>query len=262
MTESSQQTDPRMTSSVVYQLPYMGEVCTDIPYGENNSLMMDIHYPEVRSDLMPAIILVTGFSDPGYQSKMGMKQMEVMWYVSWAKLVAASGFIAITYSNLDPSEDIIKLIESLYDKGAERGIDSKKIGIMSMSGNVSNALAVLMSGMSIRCAALWYGYTIDVGNSKLVADAAELYGFRTPKNMGSEFPDAVPMLIARAGEEENIGLNASIDLFVEEALRRNAPVSLINYPDGNHCFDIIDESKESIGAIKMVLEFFHCYLSD
>ena len=70
------------------------------------------------------------------------------------------------------------------------------------------------------------------------------------------------MLIALTGKEENIGLNTSIDPFVEAALRRNAPVSLINYPDGNHCFDIIDESKESIGAIKKVLEFFHCYLSD
>ena len=66
------------------------------------------------------------------------------------------------------------------------------------------------------------------------------------------------MLIAGAGKEENIGLNTSIDLFVEAALRRNATVSVINYPDGNHCFDIIDESKESIGAIKTVLEFFHC----
>ncbi len=58
------------------------------------------------------------------------------------------------------------------------------------------------------------------------------------------------------------GKNTSIDLFLEEALRCNAPVSLINYPGGNHYFDIIDESKESIGAIKIVLEFFHCYLSD
>ena len=68
------------------------------------------------------------------------------------------------------------------------------------------------------------------------------------------------MLIAGVGKEENIGLNTSMGLFVEAALRRNAPVSLINYPRGNHCFDIIDEAKESIGAIKSALEFFHCYL--
>jgi len=38
MTESTQQTDPRMTSSIVYQVPYMSEVCTDIPYGKNTSI--------------------------------------------------------------------------------------------------------------------------------------------------------------------------------------------------------------------------------
>lgn len=272
MSNQNQQLDPRMTASVVYQLPYTGEICTNVPYSDDDALVMDIYYPQVRADSIPAIVLVTGFPDSGYQSRMGMKQKEVMWYVSWAKLLAASGFVAITYSNRNPGQDIFTLLEFLRDSEVDgtvvkentdrvvSGIDRKRTGILSMSGNVSNAVSVLMSDMPINCAAFLYGYTMDIADSSLVAEAAELYGFTKPDEAGSAFPDKVPMFIARAGKDENSGLNTSLDRFVDAALKCNAPVSLMNYPDGKHCFDILDASGESVGIIKMILAFYRYHL--
>lgn len=261
MNDSSRPADPRMTSSVVVELPYNGEILAGLPYREDSPVSMDIYYPEQRAGLLPAVILVTGFPDPGYQSMLGMKQKEVMWYVSWARLLAASGLIAVTYSNQDPVRDIDALLAHLHDKGTNLGIDKTSIGIMSMSANVSNGLRVLMSDFPIQCAVFWYGFTMDVGGSETVTEASRAFGFATPADTGDEFPARAPMLLIRAGKDENPGLNEAMDRFVAEALRRNAPLSLLNYPGGNHCFDILDKSETSMKAVRTALEFLRCHLS-
>jgi dienelactone hydrolase len=260
MSDTNLQQNPLFTSEVVYQLPYSGEICSDIPYGEENDRLMDIYYPENRTQLMPAILIVTGYRDSGVEELIGKKFKELMWHVSWAKLIAASGVIAITYSNIKPDEDLFKLHKYLQDNGTPFGIDTKRLGLMACSGNVPNAIAMLMSKNPIRCAVLCYGYMMDFGDSTEVADAKDLYGFVTPDNKSNHFPDKAPILLARAGKDENIGLNSSLDQFVQEALIRNAPIELINYPEGQHCFDILNDSKESVGVIKRILEFLRCYL--
>ncbi len=260
MTTSNDQPRSAFTSEIVYQKPYSGEIVRDIVYGADDSLLMDVYYPEARQELLPAVILVTGFPDPGYQQKMGMKQREVMWYVSWAKLLAASGIIAITYTNTDPGKDVSSLFAYLREQGTGLGIDSDALGIMSMSANASNALAVLLREPSVQCGALLYGYTMDLGDSTYVADAQKVFGFSMPDRDMDGFPDTVPLLIARAGNEENPGLNESIDLFVEEASKRDAPVSVLHYEEGSHCFDILDESLDSIAAVKKILQFMQSNL--
>lgn len=260
MSDPTPLNNPAFTSEVVYQLPCAGEIQPDVSYGENEGLLMDIYYPEERKKLMPAVILLTGISDPGFQARIGIKSKQVMWYISWAKLLAASGFVAITYSNIEPYDDAINLIEYLTEKGSELGVDANKLGIISQSANVANALAVLMAKVPVQCAALCYGYTMDLGDSKLVTEGLNLYGISEPEWAPGDFPDSTPMLIARAGREEHPGLNESIDLFVQEALRRNAPLSLTNYPGGVHSFDVLDDSRESIAIIKRILDFFRCYL--
>ena len=260
MNDSSRPADPRMTSSVVVELPYHGEVRTDLPYREDSPVTMDIYYPEQRPGLLPAVVLVTGFPDPSYESMLGIKQKEVMWYVSWARLIAASGCIAVTYSNQDPAQDIITLLSHLHDKGPALGIDRTSIGIMSMSGNVSNGLRVLLSDFPIECAVFWYGFTMDIGDSKLVTDTSRAYGFATPANTDDAFPDTVPMLLVRAGKDKNPGLNEAMDRFVAEGLKRNAPLSLLNYPDGIHCFDILDKSEASMTAVRTALAFLRSHL--
>ena len=260
MTDNTTNADPRMTSGVVYQLAYHGEVRKDIPFADGPSRAMDIYYPEQPAQRQPAVILVTGFPDPGYHAMTGMLQKEVGWYVSWARLLAASGIAAITYRNQDPENDVATLIGFLQESSDELGIDTNRLGAMAMSGNGPNLLGTLMSHPAIRCAVFWYGYMMDVGAATHVADAARNYRFTCPGEGSAGFPDSVPLMIARAGKDDNPGLNDSIDNFCAEALARNAPVSLVNYPQGEHCFDILDDSAEAKSIIRLALTFLNDHL--
>ena len=53
-----------------------------------------------------------------------------------------------------------------------------------------------------------------------------------------------PTLVVRAGRDAK-PLNDSIDAFVATALSKNAPVSLINYPAGDHGFEILNDTDET-----------------
>lgn len=69
----------------------------------------------------------------------GRKFKDVHAYVTWARLVAASGMVAITYTNIDPVADLRRLLTHLRDQSAHLGIDPQHVGLWACSGNVPNA---------------------------------------------------------------------------------------------------------------------------
>lgn len=58
------------TKPVVVELPFSGEVLRDIPYG-GNGRRADIYYPDKLRDPVPAVIVVTGYPDPGFEKNDG-----------------------------------------------------------------------------------------------------------------------------------------------------------------------------------------------
>lgn len=260
MSDSSQQENPLFTSEVVYKLPFEGEVETNQSYADDGSLVFDIYYPEHRDKNPPVIIFVTGYPDPGYQSIVGAPIKELPQIKSWARMFAASGVAAVTYTNTAPAKDVFSLLRHLESHEDELGIDANKIAIWACSGNVPNALAVLMEE-NIRGAVLAYGFMLDSEGSDVIAQTAKSVGFVYPSLTLSEIPADKPLLIIRAGKDEFDGLNGSIDNFLQESLKRNLTVSLSNYPDGVHAFDILDHSKESQQIIKNMLEFVKTLLN-
>lgn len=261
MTEQDTQANPLLINELVYQIPYNGRIENDVPYAESPHCVMDIYYPEETDGPVPAVILVTGVPDPGYKVYMGMLQKDVGWYRSWAKLLAASGVAAICYSNEDPSADLRQLLHTVRDENNGLNLDGDRLGVLAMSGNGANALALLQSDPQLSCAAICYGYTLDCGDSTAVADNLGAFGFRLADSNPEKFPDKIPLMLLRAGREKNPGLNEAMDGFVEEALKRNAALTLVNYPEGEHCFDIIDRSEKSVQIIKQVLGFLLFHLA-
>lgn len=98
-------------------------------------------------------------------------------------------------------------------------------------------------------------------NPLLNASRGLTFCLTCPGEGSAGFPDSVPLMIARAGKDDNPGLNDSIDNFCAKALARNAPVSLVNYPRGEHCFDILDDSAEAKSIIRLALTFLNDHLS-
>jgi|ERR1700733_3301076 len=255
------------TKPVVYQIPGMDEVTIqrDIPYQITDAgpLGLDLYSPpdSKAGARMPAVIFVTGYSDLGAEKFLRCKLKEMECYISWAKLVAASGLRAITYLNHTPARDLDELFRYIRENAEVLGIDERRIGVWSCSGNVPLALDVLMRE-PIRCAALCYGVTLDLDGSTNVAESAKKFGFANPASGKSvrDLPPELPLFIARAGRDEP-GLNKTMDHFIAHALAANLPITVANHATGPHAFDVLHDSEASREIIRQILAFLRLHLA-
>lgn len=268
MSDETQRTD--MTrKTVVLELPGMDAVTIqrDVPYRttESGALTMDLYRPSVSNSAAPApaVVFVSGYPDPGFERMLGCKLKDMGQYVSWGRLVAASGLVAVTYANREPA-DLHGLFGYLRQNAASLGIDANRIGVWAGSGNVPMALSLLMqeSGDSCQCAVLCYGFMLDLGDVTHVADAAAQFGFANPC-AGKSIDDLshVPLFVVRAGQDQMPHLNDTIDRFVAAALTRNLPLTLANHATGPHAFDVLDDSDTSREMIRMILAFLRFHLA-
>jgi hypothetical protein len=96
----------------VYPPPDTDQVSTQagVEYArtEAGPLTLDVYAPARRSATvaLPAIVLVAGYSDIGYESVTGCRFKDMAMSTSWARLVASFGMIAVTYGNAQPAEDL------------------------------------------------------------------------------------------------------------------------------------------------------------
>lgn len=254
--------NPMTLKPVVLELPGMHEVTvrTDV---DADGPTLDVYTPPGGGGLRPAVVFVSGYPDPGFEMMLGCKLKDMASYVSWARLVAASGMVAVTYANRQP-EDVALVMRHLRAHGAALGIDPERIGVWASSGNVPNALSLLLRDAEVRvaCAVLGYGHTLDLDGATHVADAAKQYHFATPA-AGKSIDDLradVPLFLARAGRDDP-GLNTSLDRFVAAALTRNLPITLTNAPTAPHAFDIVDDSDTSRELIRQMLGFLRFHLA-
>lgn len=256
---------------VVLKLPKMDEVSVRrFEYFEDSdgALEVDIYYPPnslLPEASLPVVILVTGHADPTIEAAVGCKLKDSEAYISWAKLIAISGVVAITYANRNPASDIVSLVNFLQEKSVSLSLDLERVGIWSCSANVPNALALMISRQAkIRCATFLYGFMFDRDGNSYVADTASQSGFAAPNAERSieHMPSDTKLLIVRAGADKVPGINQTIDDFCAEALRLNLPMTMVNHSTAPHSFDIFDTSDLTKEIIRGVLGFFTSHLRD
>jgi hypothetical protein len=268
----SQDTKPEHISKkvVVYQIPGMDgvKVRRDVEYLATDAcaLTMDIYYPpDAKSGArIPAVVVVAGYPDPGFAAKVGCKFKEMGSSVSWGQLMAASGVLAITYTNREPASDLHALLEYIRRNAAPLGIDENRIGLWASSGNVPLALSVLMreDREYLKCAVLCYGLMLDIDGATYVAEAARMWGFANPcagKSV-ADLPNDLPLFIVRAGQDEFPHLNQTIDRFMVKALTYNLPINFANHPQAPHAFDLFHDSDASREIVRQILSFIRFHL--
>jgi len=244
------------TKPLVHTIPNTSDVHVeqDLRYTTaNGPLGFDLYRPLHATSPSPALVFVSGYPDPGMVAMLGKPLKEWASYQGWARMVAASGIAAITYENRDPA-DVFALIEYLRANASTLGLDPARIGVWACSGNVPMALG-LMTREPFACAALLYGYLLDVDGATDVAQAAAQFRFAMPPVTIDDLPRETPMLVVRAGRDETPGLNATLAKFVAAASARGMPIELIDHPDAPHAFDIIDDTPASHDVIERVLAF-------
>ncbi len=253
--------------SVVLTHPDMSSVTVRrIPFADAGgvALNLDVYQPPTGSSgANGAVLIVGGYPDPGFRRVMGCAFREMGSCVSWARLLACHGMLAITYDNVDPLPDAQGVLEYLSTNADSLDLDPARVGLWSCSGNAATALALLCGpSVALRCAALLYGYLMDLPGHSEVADTARQFGF-TAAMTGRTVADlaAVPTLLVRAGKDAMPGLNDSGDRFVGAALQHNLPITVTNYPEGDHAFDLSDSSATSMSCVRQVVSYLRDHLA-
>jgi hypothetical protein len=258
---------------VVYRIPEMDAVTVrrDVevrpPGAGVEPLTLDLYYPphqESRTGL-PVLVFVMGYPDPGMRAMMGCSAKEVGQYTSWARLAAAHGVVGVTYSAPEPAADTLAVLGYLRENARSLGLDPARLALWSCSGNVPNALGVLMHEApgALRCAVLCYGIMLDAGGSTLVADAQKMWRFvnSSAGRSAADLPGETPLLVARAGHDEFPHLNDTIDRFVADALALDLPITVINHRGAPHAFDTILDDEPTRHIIRQMLAFLRFHLA-
>lgn len=234
--------------TVVLTLPETDAVRVqrDVPYA--GDLTMDVYSPPDATSETPAVVIVGGYPDPGFETMVGCKFKDMGSSVSWARLIAASGMKAIAYTNREPEADLHKLLDHI----------GSPVGILATSGHVPLALSLLLRDAPhrVRCAALCYGYAFEA------EEQARQFRFAYPV-AGKSIDDLVadvPLFVARAGRDEMPRLKETLDGFIGAALVRNMPITIANHPDGPHAFDLMDDSEATRAIVEQILAFLRAHL--
>ncbi|MEO7110771.1 MAG: hypothetical protein ABI183_10060, partial [Polyangiaceae bacterium] len=167
------------TNALVHTIDGAAEITVDsqnVYPTERGPLAFDLYRPRSEDRRAhPAVILVSGLPDPGVVAMLGKPLKDWASYVGWARMVAASGIVAVTYVNRS-AEDVTALVHHLRAHADALGIDPTRIGVWACSGNVPTALA-LVAKEKLACAAFLYGYLLDLDGASDVANASAQYHF-------------------------------------------------------------------------------------
>ncbi|MDO8677041.1 MAG: alpha/beta hydrolase [Acidobacteriota bacterium] len=267
---SEQNPQDRFTKTpVAYQMPGTDRVAVqaDIQFrgADGGPLPMDVYLPPdlKNGDQRPAVVIVNGYPDPGFEKMFGLKFTQLAAISSWGRLIAASGLIAVAYSNRDPVADLDAALDHVEKNLTSLGIDGARTGIWASSGHAPLALSALMKRRELKCVALLYPYTLDLDGATGVAAAAKMFRFAYAGEGKTvdDLPVATPLFVARAGKDEMPGLNDALDRVLAKAIARNLPLTFVNQPEGLHAFDIYQDSAMSRAVVRSVLTFLRSHLS-
>jgi dienelactone hydrolase len=232
--------------------------------GTDRDLHMDLYYPPglAQETKPPVVVFVFGYSDAAATKLTGVPLKDMGAYTSWARLVASSGMVGVTYETDQPEADLSDLISHLQSHADDLGIDASRIGLWSCSGNSPLALSHLMqdAGPEVKTSVFYYGLmpTPDRYQEAQIDSLAQQLGF-IPSDL-DEIRTDVPLLIVRAGQDNLRQVNASMDHFAGRALEANVPLTVINNSGGQHGFDILDDTPTTQRIIRQTLDFLATHL--
>jgi len=227
----------------------------DVPYKSlpSGTLLMDIYRPAGRAgSALPAVILVHGDGPPDW-----LKDIKD-WgqYVSWGELLAASGFVAITFNHRstegwtripEAASEVEDLVALVRTRASTWSIDPNRLAVwVASAGGFLGGHVALTNRPAARCLVVYYGLMAPapVPNSDLAR-------FAVADRLDKEGPS---IFVARAGLDRP-RLNETLDRFADAALKAGLDLELHNHAGGRHAFDVLDPGPRSTEIIGRSLEF-------
>ena len=236
---------------VHYRVPGMDRVAVRTSLGP---LKFDLYGP-VSEEAAPCVILIHGGPLPP-NLLTGPKDWG--WFQSYGRLLGASGLAAIMFNHrfFGPDmlpkaiTDVQDLLGYVREHHAELNVDRDWLCLWVFSGGGPIISPFLRETPdAVRCVVAYY--------AALHAAAPEF----SPAIQISENTGRLPaLLIARAGLDHP-KLNEAMDLFIQNALKKNACMDVLNHATGQHGFDCRDDNQRTRDILRRTIEFIHAQLS-
>jgi acetyl esterase/lipase len=226
-------------------------------------LKMDVYSPPGRGARRPAVIFIHGGRIPP-----NLRTTPKDWgaYVSLGQLVAASGFVGVTFNHrfytweslADSQSDVMDLIAHVRSNADSLGIDKDRIVLWAVSaGGVFLSQPLRDAQPYIRCVVGYYP-ELDLENERKSAPSSvtneTLREFSAIHHLRNREKGVPPLFIARAGLDDAT-LNDGVDRFVQLALSKNLTIEVVNHATGQHGFDIENDNDRSREIIRRTIEF-------
>ena len=263
---------PFVQKRLVYQVPGMSNVIRrpGIAYHSEagSTLRMDIYLPPriEKEAKLPLVILINGYSDPAIKKYFGVNQKDLGLFSSWAELIAASGMIAVTYESERSSSETDRLIEYLRRNAGAYHIDADRLAVFGCSANALTAQSLIQDPRAgVKCAVFYYPIlaTPDRKSSDLIAASAKRYGFYwTDLREIRRIPADIPLFVVSVGKESHPEVKETVARFVREAMSLNVPLTFIHYAEGQHDFDVLDDTAASRAIIRQTVDFLRTHLGE
>jgi tetratricopeptide (TPR) repeat protein len=226
-----------LTTPLVYHIPAMDKVTVlkqvyKIVH-QDTILNFDIYYPPAfdKKKNLPVVVFNNGVGS--------MEVPEWQIYKDWARLMAANGMIAINHQSRQgkTQKDLEDLLEHLRKQSEELKIDKDNMGVWVCSANSQTGWPVVNDPKHdfIKAIAIYYGVT-------------------RPQDRVVRRRD-LEILLVRAGLDSHT-INVGYEELMASALRSDAHVEFINYPEGQHAFDAVDNTARSKEIILQTVDFF------
>jgi dienelactone hydrolase len=231
--------DKYLPGNVVYKLPEMEKVllASELTYYKN--LTVDIYYPpnyQFKTKL-PIIIIPHGFEELPDGADKDMPQ-----HMDWAKLLAASGMIAISaQAGFDPMDNSYRVLDFLAANADFLGLDLNRIGFWASSFHGAPVFKAFQDK--------------DLPYRKGFKAAAFLYLEYNKSTDPGIWPEGISLFVVKAGKDRWISASM-MDNFVAQARSNKIPIEYIELPDALHAFDVTDNTQASKDTIQKVLNFF------
>lgn len=263
----------QVMAPVAYAIPGMDRVRIrrDLRYNSTTTpqARMDIYLPSAGGSprQLPAVFLIHGSTDIRFRPK------DWGFFQSWARLIAASGFAAVSFTqDLPPggaqlsagSKSVADAIAFAKMHARTLGIDPNRICLAVFSAG-GPLISSYLSGAdsAVRCIAAYYPLLdLEEGRSFVRHESPEDLSRFSPIRQLKHGGVKVPLLVARGGADDLPGIRSGTDLFIAAALEANWPITLLNHPRGPHGFDNRLHDGRTREIVRMTLAFFRANLTE
>ena len=257
---------------VVYKVPGMDkvQVVQNLKYTktDDQNILMDIYLPPdlAKTEKRPAVIFIHG----GVKTEYTPKDWGV--YTTWGRLIAASGFVGVIFTHRleypnksleSAAQDVTAAINYVRANAEKYNVDKDRICLIAFSaGGPMLSLAMRGDVPYVRCLVGFYAFMdiqqSDYRTTEMLETVKAFSSITYLKMDASKIP---PMFIGRAGRDEVPTMDDSIDRFVNAALAKNIPLTLMNHPQGVHGFDNQNDDERSREIIRSAIAFMQIHLN-